>query len=162
MKDHDMIVRLRGLRQLREQRAKETVMRRHTAARRATMLTQEASSAVAAHLKDTAAKERLAFGSLVGQAVSPASLHRIQGRFERTAEETARLQENEKTAIAAEKERKVELSDARDTHRKRLKDISKLDRLLEHLTTRTARRRMALAELSDEENRGPTHVPKAR
>ncbi len=59
-------------------------------------------------------------------------------------------------------ERKAELAGARDAHRMRLKAVAKLDGLLEQLTTRTARRRMALAELSDEEERGPARTPQAR
>jgi hypothetical protein len=162
MKDHDMVIRLRDLRQLREQRAKETMMRRQMAAKRAAAVTQEASGAVAAHLEHTAEKERSAFGALVGQSVTAASLHRIQRQFEKAAEEAARLRENETTASAAEQERKAELAGARDTHRMRLKAVAKLDGLLERLTTRTARRRMALAELSDEEDRGPARTPQAR
>lgn len=162
MKDHDVIVRLRDLRRLREQRANETVVRRQTAAKRAAALTEQASDAIAAHREQTAEKERAAFGSLVGKSVTAASLHRIQAQFEKAAEEAARLRENERTASAAEDERKAELSDARVVHRKRVKAVMKLDGLLEQQMTRTARRRMALAELSDEEDHGPAHTPRAR
>jgi hypothetical protein len=155
MKDHDMVVRLRDLRRLREQRAKETVMRREKVAKQAAAVTQEASSAVATHFQQTAEEERSAFGLLLGQSVTAASLRSIQRQFEKAAGEAARLRENERTASAAEQKHKAELSGARDTHRIRLKAVAKLDELLGQLTRRTARRRMALAELCDEDDRGP-------
>lgn len=154
MKDHDMIIRLRGIRQLREQRAGEKVIQRQAAARKAAMRTQHAAEATAAHLERTATKERSAFGSLVGQSVSAVSLHRIRGQVEKAAGETQKLREDEKHASAAEKERNAELSEARGIHRARIKAVTKLDRLLEHMTSRGARRGMALAELSDEEDSG--------
>lgn len=154
MKDHDMIVRLRGIRQLREQRAGEKVIQRQTAARKAAMRTEQATEATAAHLERTATKERSAFGSLVGQSVSAVSLHRIRGQVEKAAGETQKLRDDEKLASAAEKERKGELSEARGVHRARIKAVTKLDRLLEHMTSRGAPRKMALAELSDEEDSG--------
>lgn len=157
MKDHEMIVRLRGIRQLREQRAGEKVMQRQTAARKAAMRTTQAAEATAAHLERTVTKERSAFGSLIGQSVSTVSLHRIRGQVEKAAGETQQLREDERLAGEVEKERKAELSEARGIHRARIKAVTKLDRLLEHLTSRGARRNMALAELSDEEDSGPGH-----
>ena len=154
MKDHYMIVRLRGIRQLREQRAGEKVIQRQSAARKATIRTQHAAEAGAAHLERTAAKERAAFGSLVGQSVSAVSLHRIRGQVEKAAGETQKLREDEKLASAAEKERNAELSEARGIHRARIKAVTKLDKLLEHMASRGARRNMAIAELSDEEDSG--------
>ena len=154
MKDHDMIVRLRGIRQLREQRAGEKVIQRQAAAKRAAMRTRQALEATAAHLEHATTKERSAFGSLVGQSVSAVSLHRIRGQVEKAAGETQKLREDEKLASAAEKERNAELSEARGIHRARIKAVTKLDKLLEHMASRGARRNMAIAELSDEEDSG--------
>jgi hypothetical protein len=157
MKDRDMIVRLRGIRQMREQRAGEKVIQRQTAARKAAMRTTQAVEATAAHLERIGTKERSAFGSLIGQSVSAVSLHRIRGQVEKAAGETLRFREDEKLAGEAEKERKAELSEARGIHRARIKAVTKLDRLLEHMSSRGARRNMALAELSDEEDSGSGH-----
>lgn len=157
MKDHEMIVRLRGIRQLREQRAGEKVMQRQTAARKAAIRTEQAAASTTAHLEQTVARERSAFGSLVGQSVSAVSLHRIRGQVEKAAEKTLQLREDERLAGATEKERKAELSQARGIHRARIKAVTKLDRLLEHMSSRGARRNMALAELSDEEDSGSGH-----
>lgn len=152
MKDRDMIARLREVRQLRDQRAEEAVLHRQAVTRRAEMLTQAASKAIMEHRERTAAKERSAFGSLVGQSVSIADLHRVRSQSERAAMEAVQLSDNEKAASSEEEERKAELSEARNTHRKYRRAVSKLDRLVDHLEMRTARRRVALAELSDEED----------
>lgn len=154
MKDREMIARLRKVRQLRSQRAEEAVLHRQAATRRAEMLTQAASEAIVEHCEQTAAKERSAFGSLVGQSVSIADLHRVRSQSERAAMEAVQLSANEKAASSEEGERKAELSAARKTHRIYLKTVSKLDRLVDHLELRNARRRVALAELYDEEDHG--------
>lgn len=157
-----MIARLRDLRHRREERAKENVIRRHAAAHRAAREVQEAAAAVAEHLQHTVDAEDEAFGLLVGKPVKAASLHRLQGRFEKAAQKTEQLRENEKRAGVAEQRRKVEFSAARDDHRASMKAVTKLDLLLEHLSRRTARRRLALAELSEEEERGPPRLPTER
>jgi hypothetical protein len=159
MKDREMIARLRDLRQRRENRAKETVIHRHAAAYRATLQVQDAASAVAAHIQRTADAEETAFGSLVGQPVKATNLSRLQGRFEMAAREAEQLRENEKQAGVVEGERKAELSAARRDHRASVKALTKLDRLSEQMTRRTARRRVALAELSEEDERGPSRSP---
>lgn len=157
-----MIARLRDLRRRREERAKEGVIRRHAAAHRAAREVQEAAAAVTEHLQRTVDAEDAAFRSLVGQPVKAASLHRLQGRFENAARKTEQLRENEKMAGVAEERRKVELSVARNDHRASVKAVAKLDGLLEHLTKRGARRRLALSELVEEEERGPQHLPAQR
>ncbi|RRI00721.1 hypothetical protein EH240_17050 [Mesorhizobium tamadayense] len=162
MKERDMIARLRDLRYRREKRAKEEVIRRHAASHRAVREGQEAAAAVTEHLQRTVEAEEEAFGALVGQPVRAASLNRLQGRFEIAARKTEELRENEKMAGVAEQRRKVELSAARNDHRASMKAVAKLDGLLEHLTKRTARRRLALAELSEEEERGPPRSPAER
>lgn len=162
MKDREMIVRLRELRKLREQRTKETVLRRQTAASSAAMCAREASQSTAAYLEQIEADEQAAFGSLVGQSVNAVGLLRVQGQFERAAEETMRLRVEEKIAKAAESECRAELSGARDNHRSHLKAVAKVDGLLERMATRTAGRRMSIAELCDEEDYGPAHTRESR
>ncbi|MGX5844370.1 hypothetical protein ACWGTI_27005 [Mesorhizobium sp. ArgA1] len=159
MKDRDMIARLRDLRRRREERAKEGVIRRHAAAHRAAKEVQAAAAAVTEHLQRTVDAEEAAFGSLVGQPVKAASLHRLQGRFEVAARKTEQLRENEKIAGAAQERREQELSAARNDHRASMKAVTKLDGLLEHLTKRSARRRLALSELVEEEERAPLRLP---
>ncbi|TGQ32449.1 hypothetical protein [Mesorhizobium sp. M00.F.Ca.ET.216.01.1.1] len=162
MKDRDIIARLRDLRRRGEKRANEAVIRRYAAAHRAAGEVQEAAAAVAEHLQRTADAEDAAFGSLVGQPVKAASLYRLQGQFESAARKTEQLRENEKMAGITEQRRKAELSAARNDHRASLKAVAKLDGLLEHLTKRTARRRLALAELSEEDDRSPPRLPAER
>ncbi|RUX51930.1 hypothetical protein EOA33_04450, partial [Mesorhizobium sp. M4A.F.Ca.ET.050.02.1.1] len=159
MKERDMIARLRDLRHRREERAKEVVIRRHAAAHRAAREGQEAAAAVTEHLQRIVDAEDAAFGALVGQPVKAASLSRLQGRFEIAARKTEQLRESEKMAEVAAQRRKVELSVARKHHRASMKAVVKLDGLLEQLSKRTARRRLALAELSEEEERGPPRPP---
>lgn len=157
-----MIARLRDLRRRREDRAQEEVIRRRAAAIQAAREVQEAANAVTKHLQHTVDAEDAAFGALVGQPVNAASLHRLQGRFEVAASKTARLREGEKLASVAEQRRKVELSGARNDHRASMKAVFKLDRLSEQLTRRNARRRLALAELSEEEERGQPRLSRER
>ncbi|AZO22759.1 hypothetical protein EJ070_20275 [Mesorhizobium sp. M1E.F.Ca.ET.045.02.1.1] len=154
MKDHDVIARLRDLRRHREARAREAVIRRYAAARQAAEEVRKAAAAVAEHLQATADAEDAAFGSLVGHSVNAARLYRLQGRFETAARETEQLRENEREAGITEQRRRVELSAAREDHRKTMKGVTKLDRLLEDLIKRSAGRGLARAELSEEEERG--------
>lgn len=162
MKDRDIIARLRDLRRHGEQRANEAVIRRYAAAQRAVGEVREAAAAVREHLQRTADAEDAAFGSLVGRPVKAASLYRLQGQFERAARQTEQFRENEKLAGVTEQRSKAELSAARNDHRTSMKAVTKLDGLLEHLTKRTARRRLALAELSEEDERSPPRLPTER
>jgi hypothetical protein len=162
MKDRDIIARLRELRRRGEKRANEAVIRGYAAANRAAGELQEAATAVTEHLQRTADAEDAAFGSLVGQPVKATSLYRIQGQFEIAARQTEQLRENEKMAGVTEQRRKAALSAARNDHRASMKAVTKLDGLLEHLTKRTARRRLALAELSEEDERSPLRLPTER
>ena len=157
-----MIARLRDLRRRREARAQEEVIRRRAAANQAAREVQAAADAVTEHLQHTVNAEDAAFGALVGQPVNAASLHRLQGRFEVAASKTAQLREGEKLAGLAEQRRKVELSGARNDHRASMKAVSKLDRLSEQLARRNARRRLALAELSEEEESGQPRLSTER
>lgn len=154
-----MIARLRDLRRRREERAREEVIKSHAAAQRAARQGQEAAFAVTDHLERMVSAEDAAFGALVGQPVKAASLHRLQGRFEGAARKTGQLRENAKVAALAEQRRQAELSVARDDHRASMKAVAKLDRLSEQLARRNARRRLALAELSEDEERGQPRLP---
>ncbi|WP_167449029.1 type III secretion system stalk subunit SctO [Mesorhizobium hawassense] len=162
MKERDMIARLRDLRSCREERAQEEVIRRRAAANQAAREVQEAADAVTEHLQRMANAEDAAFGALVGQPVNAASLHRVQGRFEVAARKTGQLRKGEKMAGVAEQRRKVELSEARNDHRASMKAVTKLNRLSEQLARRNARRRQALAELSEEEERGQPRLSTER
>ncbi|PBB24212.1 MULTISPECIES: hypothetical protein [unclassified Mesorhizobium] len=162
MKEPDMIARLRDLRRRRQERAQEEVIIRRAAANQAAREVQEAAAAVTEHLLRTANAEDAAFDALVGQPVNAASLHRLQGRFEVDARKTGQLREGEKMAGVVEKRRKVELSAARNDHRASIKAVTKLDRLSEQLAKRNARRRQALAELSEEEERGQPRLSTER
>lgn len=149
-----MIARLRDLRRRREERAQEEVTVRRAAANQAAREVQQAAAAVTEHLQRTVNAEDAAFNALVGQPVNAASLHRLQGRFEAAARKTGQLREGEKMAGDLEKRRNVELSAVRNEHRASIKAVTKLDRLSEQLAKRDACRRQALAELSEEEERG--------
>ncbi|RWA63980.1 hypothetical protein [Mesorhizobium sp.] len=162
MKEPDMIARLRDLRSRREERARQDVIRRHAAAQRAARQGQEAAAAVTDHLERMLDAEDAAFGALVGQPVKAASLHRLQGRFEGAARKTDELRESAKTAALAEQRRHAELSVARNDHRASMKAVTKLDRLSEQLARRNVSRRLALAELSEEEERGQSRLPAQR
>jgi len=162
MKDRDVIARLRDLRRHREERAQEAVIKRHAAAQRAAGETRKAAAAVAEHLQTTADAEDAAFGSLVGHSVNATSLSLLQGRFEAAARETEQLRESERQTGIAEQRRKVELWAAREDHRKSMKAVTKLDRLLQHLIKRSARRGLALAELAEEEERAVTRISPQR
>ncbi|QIA24536.1 MULTISPECIES: YscO family type III secretion system apparatus protein [unclassified Mesorhizobium] len=162
MKDRDMIARLHDLRHRGEKRANEAVIRRYAAAQRAAGEVQKAAATVSEHLQRTADAEDAAFGSLVGQPVKATSLYRLQGQFEIAARQTEQLRENEKMAGVTEQRRKAELSAARNDHRASMKAVTKLDGLLEHLTKRTARHRLALAELSEEDEGSSLRLPTQR
>ncbi|KUM28948.1 hypothetical protein AU467_01480 [Mesorhizobium loti] len=162
MKDRDVIARLRDLRRHREERAQEAVIRRRAAAQRAAGEARKAATAVAQHLQATADAEDAAFGSLVGHSVNAIRLSSLQGWFETAARETEQLRESERETGMAEQRRKAELSAAREDHRKSMKAVTKLDRLLEHLIKRSAGRGLALAELSEDEERAVTRISPER
>ncbi|WP_192251686.1 hypothetical protein [Mesorhizobium silamurunense] len=162
MKERDMIDRLRDLRRRREERAREDVIRSHAAAHRAARQGREAAAAVTDHLERAVNAENAAFDALVGQTVKVASLRRLQGRFEGDARKTEQLRENAKTAALTEQRRQAELSAARHDHKASMRAVAKLDRLSEQLTGRSARRRQAFAELSEEEERGQPRLSTER
>jgi hypothetical protein len=154
MTDHDMIVRLRELRRRRQDRALQDVIKGHGAERRAAVIARDASTAVSRHVRQTADAEDAAFGSLVGRPVKVASLHGLRGRFEAAAGRTEELRDRQKAADADRDRLASELSAARRRHHARQLAVSKLDRLTEALERRGARRRLALLELAEEDERG--------
>jgi hypothetical protein len=154
MTDHDMIVRLRELRRRREDRALQEVIKGHGAERRAAAAAQDASTALMQHLRQTADAENAAFGFLVGRPVKVDSLRRLQGRFEAAAGKTEDLRDRQKAADADKDHRTSELSAARRHHHARQMAVTKLERLTQMLNRRGARRRLALSELLEEDERG--------
>lgn len=154
MQDRETIEQLRKVRQQREQRAREAVLRRQSSARKAEARAQQAADAIASHLERVAIDEQAAFSSLVGRATTTANLHRLQSHFRRVAEQRSKLEDDERAANSEAEQQKAELAEARDDHYRHAKALAKLDGLCDLLKTRLAHRETALAELSDDEDRG--------
>lgn len=149
-----MIDRLRKVRQQREQRARETVVRRQSSARTAEAHAQQAANAIASHIEGVAIDEQAAFSSLVGRCITTRSLHQVQSHFRRAAEQRRNLEEDEQVANSDAEQRKAELAAARTDHYRHVKALAKLDGLYDLLRMRLACREIALAELSDDEDYG--------
>ncbi|RVB80616.1 hypothetical protein EN885_01655 [Mesorhizobium sp. M6A.T.Cr.TU.014.01.1.1] len=154
MKEHEMISRLRDLRQRREQRSEKMVIRRQAEARRAASHVQQTADAIAAHRRRAVADEQAAFDAMIGQPVTMPSLHRLQGKFERAAAEAMQLEDSRRAAGAAEEKCNADLAEAWRRHHSHFKAVTKLDRLLEQLTRRAVGRQTAITELGDEDDRG--------
>ncbi|WP_274425137.1 hypothetical protein [Chelativorans sp. YIM 93263] len=152
MREAEIIARLRDLRRLREQRARETVIRRSAAAVDAEIAMREASEATALHLQQAASEETAKLGSLVGQQVDVNSIHQLQGLFHQRADELARLREAEDNAAASARRRERDLADARTEHRTRTRAVSKLDLVLEKLSSDPVYGKTAREELGEEES----------
>lgn len=151
MRESDAIARLRDLRRLREQRARETVIRRNAAAVDAEKAVQAASEATALHLQQAASEETAQLGSLVGQQVDVNRIHQLQGLFHQRADELARLREAEDNAAAAAQRHEKDLADARVEHRTHTRAVSKLDLVLEKLSSDPVYGKTAREELGEEE-----------
>lgn len=151
MKEHETIARLRDLRRLREQRARETVFRRHAALNEAENEVEKAAHATETHLRDSAAVEQSEFESLIGQSVDVRRMHELQGQFQQATTDLVRLRGFEEKAAATEQERKDQLSDAREGHKKHMRSVTKLDGLLDQLASRRTRGREGREEFEEEE-----------
>jgi DNA repair exonuclease SbcCD ATPase subunit len=156
MKDRETITRLLELRRLRENRAREAAARQRLVALRALDEVEKAKKATDLLSRQAAEEEKTTFGSLLDHPVSVGSLRRIQGRFEQTSEELARLRDAQAQAAAREGQCRQALVKARETHRSRRISVAKLERALEALASRSAPRRVAREELAVEEDSAPT------
>jgi hypothetical protein len=64
------------------------------------------------------------------------------------------LEDDERAANSESEQRKAELADARIDHCRHVKALAKLDGFYDLFKARLAQREIALAELSDDEDRG--------
>lgn len=153
MKDDATIARLLQLRRRREQKSNEVVIHHQGVAAAAFRDVEKAGKAIVDHRQQSSLAERAAFEALIGQQVSTARLHGIQGRSAAAATEDARLQQVEETAQQNAQHRQSELHGARRGHHAALKAVTKLEKLLEDMRRKQDRHRQAVDELRDEDNR---------
>jgi hypothetical protein len=144
-----------ALRQRRECLAREEMLHGHAEAERAARQAQEAGKAVEAHVRQSAESESEALDGLVGRTVDVARFYRLQGNLDAAGHRASELRHDEARAAATRDERMAAFAAARDTHRSRLKAVMKLDELSCELAKTSARRRIALAELEDDDDRVP-------
>lgn len=153
MKDEATIARLLQMRRRREQRSKEVVIHSQGVAAAAVRGVEKAGQEIADHRAQSQAAEHAAFESLIGQPVSTARLHGIQGRAAAAAGEDVRLQQVEEEAQRHARHKQAELLHARRGHHADLKAVSKLEKLLDDMRRKQDRHRQAVDELRDEDNR---------
>ncbi|MCT7376833.1 type III secretion system stalk subunit SctO [Chelativorans salis] len=137
MKERETIVRLRDLRRLRERGANETVFRRHAALNEAKWEVEKAAHTTERHLQEAAAAEQSEFESLVGQPVDVRRMHQLEGQFQKGTADLARLRDVELQAAATARERKDQLARAREDHNRHMRAVTKLDGLLDRLSSRS-------------------------
>ncbi|EKF17688.1 hypothetical protein [Nitratireductor pacificus] len=152
MRDDELIGRLREVRQLRQRRAEETVVRKKAELEEATARKGAAAAAVAAQLHRAAEAEQAALEALMSKpAASLADMYTIQGRPGRARREVELLREAEREAAANEAARLSELSTAQRELNHCHKATIKLGHLVDKADARKVRRAAVLAEATEEE-----------
>lgn len=151
MKDSEALARLRDLRLLREQRAREGVVRQKQSVLGAAERVHESVEAIAHELRQAEVEEENTFGPLAGSVVSTGSLHEVQHRFDVAAAWLRNLEAQEAEAKDLEQKSRNELTAAHETHRVHRLKLEKLESVIEQRSFRERGRRAAHAELSDEE-----------
>ncbi|WP_295806530.1 hypothetical protein [uncultured Nitratireductor sp.] len=151
MREAETIARLRELRQLRAQRARETVVRRHAAMVGAEKALRDASVAKTLHLQKAASEEKAQLASLVGQQVDVDRIHQLQGFFHQRADELAQLLDIESSASAAARRHEEKLAAARVEHRVCARAVSKLDLVLEKLSSNSVYGKVVREESGEDE-----------
>ncbi|MCR4264834.1 hypothetical protein [Nitratireductor sp. ZSWI3] len=158
MKNREVLGRLRDLRQLREQRAREAVARRRQATLKAAEMVRDAAGAIALELQRSATDEEEAFAALSGNLVTANGLHEMQHRFDAAAGRLQALEARQAEARDAECDSRADLSKARDVHRLKRRRLEKLESVIEQEAVRERHRKAARAELFDEEQSGGAGV----
>jgi hypothetical protein len=153
------LIRVLGLRRGGEQRALERLTKHEAVRRRSARDADAATSAVARHVHDARALERELLASLLGRAVLPTMIERVQSSLDAVVREEQRLRGLEEAAHVRLRDQCVVVDTAREEFHRRRRAAARLDLVLRDATARETRRHAALTEHADEEQVGTRAFP---
>lgn len=151
MTAHAALDRLAALRRKAEQRALELLEAQNERCRLMERKAAESAAAVSAQAAEARAREHGLVGTLIGRAVSPRAILRVQAEVTRAALETTRLREDAARAQAALQDQREAQAAAQRHYRGCRQEAMKLDLLLQQQAARRALRQRALGECDDED-----------
>lgn len=159
MKDARFLAATRSIREARLRRAEERAGRSHAAHRQAERHVAEAVGAIDGHRERTAAAERMAMDTMLGQRLSVASMQDLENSYLAAQFEMARLAEARDAAEQRAHARWIELVEANNRLRRARLALDKIDALAVKVSAREAIREAALTELIAEEDYKPAERP---
>ena len=142
---------LAELRRRREQRALDLVIAQNERCRNAERSAESAAAAASRQAAAARERERSLLDPLLGHAVEPVAITRVQSEIGRLALETARLQAAVASARASLSDQRKASAAARENFRLRQKAVVRLALVLQQEATRRLLRQTALAEVEDED-----------
>jgi hypothetical protein len=142
---------LAELRRRREQRALDLVIAQNERCRNAERSAESAAAAASRQAAAARERERSLLDPLLGHAVEPVAITRVQSEIGRLALETARLQAAAASAHASLSDQRKASAAAQENFRLRQKAAVKLALVLQQEATRRSLRQTALAEVEDED-----------
>jgi hypothetical protein len=149
-----MMSRLLALRRMSEQRALDAFTQRSAAFARADQDARDAGAAAASYAAESQERERKLLEALLGRPVALGEVQTVQSNLDSMSVKALRLRDAEEAAQSVRKERRDELDAAREAFLQRQRATAKLEAVMKSEVARSARRRLALAEATDEDQRG--------
>lgn len=156
MKNNQMIVRLRTLRQRREENARKIVAEHQVRVSEAQHAVERTSQMLAEHVQRTVDEQNAAVSSLADRIVKAAELHLAQSRYEASFARSGQIKAQGEAAVLVQKQREDQLTTAQQQHLQSRKALTKLEKLADRLERRATIRGTAVAELIDDERRPHT------
>jgi hypothetical protein len=159
MKRDPILGQLLELRRKSEQRAFETLLRRHSACRQAEAQVTEAGRKVSAHAVQAREREREMLEKLIGRRISLAELDRFLSGVESLQYEARRLRTSENAAKVMLHRSTEAREAARVEYQRRRRAAAKLDLIVQQHNTNLRRQDLALVEMAEEDHRWSAAAP---
>lgn len=158
MREYEVLGFISDLRKSRHSRSEEVMSRRKGAENRAGLRAKEAAAAIRAHSARIADEERAVAEALIGLPLNRLSLQRMQENIEKVVRDRIELEDRRVVAETISQDCKTRFLHARLFHARQTKGLVKLSTLIARLHARGASRKMAIAELADEEDTARTNA----
>lgn len=143
---------LKDLRELRERRTYEALLRDHSAANRARAHVADLENRIDAERADAERSEDEALAAAIGHSMSPSDLSRLQAMAAGGHKKAALLGENLAQATAMQEEARATLDKSREAYRADLKAFRKIEAASDEAHRKAIRRQQAVDELLSEED----------
>lgn len=151
MKKDDVLKQLLALRQKKEDLAREAVIRREAAARRASHQAEMAAEELTRHGERVDAFERKLLASVVGKSMSVPAIERMKSQLDGRQFGSETLARAAVEAHASAINQAIALRDAQDALRERQRHVAKLDDVVKQRQKIAAKRSVIMDEAADDE-----------